>query len=177
MNANLLVIPGDSTVRLLLVQADSHATSVILRGTAAVVDHVRSVRDALTYLLTYEYDIVVLDQALPDMDGCDAIRRFRTQGVNAPVLMLTDFTCGKSRAQALRVGADDLLTKPFHRDELLARIEAVVRRRNGYTQSVLRVGPLEIDIASREVRVDGQPISVTRKEYSILELMALRKGG
>ncbi|MCW3475834.1 response regulator transcription factor [Limobrevibacterium gyesilva] len=166
-------------MRLLLVQghtAEAQAASTILGATGAVVDHVRTGGDALVYLQTYEYDMIVLDRSLADGEGCDALRRFRAQGFSTPVLMLADYTSGKSRAHALRLGADDLLSKPYDEDEFVARVEAVVRRRNGYARSVLRVGPLEIDMASREVRVDDRPLSVTRKEYSILELMALRKG-
>jgi len=166
-------------MRLLLVQghtAEAQASMTLLAATGAVVDHVRGGRDALVYLQTYEYDMVVLDRALADGDGCDALRRFRAQGFSTPVLMLADYTSGKSRAEALRLGADDLLTKPYDPEEFVARIEAVVRRRNGYARSVLRVGPLEIDMASREVRIDEQSLAVTRKEYAILELMALRKG-
>ena len=166
-------------MRILLAQghsAEAKTTSALLEGTGGIVDHVRTGRDALMFLQTYEYDIVVLDRALADGEGADALRRFRAQGFNTPVLMLVDFTTGKSRAQALRAGADDLLTKPYDQDEFLARLEAVVRRRNGFARSVLRVGPLEIDMASREVRIDEQPLAVTRKEYAILELMALRKG-
>jgi two-component system cell cycle response regulator CtrA len=127
------------------------------------------------YLQAYEYDTVVLDRALADMDGCEAVRRFRAQGFTTPVLMMLDQSSGHARAMALRSGVDDLVTKPIDREELIARIEATVRRRNGHAESLLRVGPLEIDMATREVRVEGQ-INVTRKEYSILELMALRKG-
>jgi two-component system cell cycle response regulator CtrA len=166
-------------MRLLLVQghtAEANAAISLLSATGAVVDHVRTAYDALVYLQTYEFDIVVLDRALPDMEGCDAIRRFRAQGFDTPVLLLTDATDGKARALALRTGADDLITKPYDKEELVARIEAIVRRRHGFSRSVLRVGPLEIDMSSREVRVDDNPISVTRKEYAILELMALRKG-
>ena len=166
-------------MRILLVQghtAEAKTTMALLGGTGGIVDHVRTGRDALMYLQTYEYDIVVLDRSLADGEGADALRRFRAQGFNTPVLMLADFASGKSRAQALRAGADDLLTKPYDADEFLARVEAVVRRRNGFARSVLRVGPLEIDIASREVRIEGEPLSVTRKEYAILELMAMRKG-
>jgi two-component system cell cycle response regulator CtrA len=166
-------------VRLLLVQshpAEAREAARILGETGAIVDHVNAVPDALMYLQAYEYDTVVLDRALAEMDGCDAVRRFRAQGFTTPVLMLLDQSSGHSRAQALRSGVDDLVTKPIDKEELVARIEATVRRRNGYAQSLLRVGPLEIDMASREVRVEGQPISVTRKEFAILELMALRKG-
>ena len=97
----------------------------------------------------------MLDRALADMDGCEAVRRFRAQGFNAPVLMLLDQSSGHVRALALRSGVDDLVTKPIDKEELIARIEATVRRRNGHAQSLLRVGPLEIDMATREVRVDG----------------------
>jgi two-component system cell cycle response regulator CtrA len=166
-------------VRLLLVQshpAEAREATRVLGKTGAVVDHVRTVPDAIMYLQTYEYDTVVLDRALAGMDGCEAVRRFRAEGFKTPVLMLLDQTSGHSRAQALRSGADNLITKPIDQEELVARIEATVRRCNGHARSLLQVGPLEIDMTSREVRVDGQPISVTRKQYSILELMALRKG-
>jgi two-component system cell cycle response regulator CtrA len=166
-------------MRLLLVQSNPAAAreaTRILGESGAIIDHVRTVADAIMYLQAYEYDTVVLDRALEDMDGMEAVRRFRSHGFDTPLLLLLDQCSGQTRAQALRNGADDLLTKPFDKDEFVARIEAIVRRRNGHARSVLRVGPLEIDMASREVRVDGQPIAVTRKEYSILELMALRKG-
>ena len=166
-------------MRLLLVQshpAEAREASRILGETGAVVDHVQAVPDALMYLQAYEYDTVVLDRALADMDGCEAVRRFRAQGFTTPVLMMLDQSSGHARAMALRSGVDDLVTKPIDREELIARIEATVRRRNGHAESLLRVGPLEIDMATREVRVEGQAINVTRKEYSILELMALRKG-
>ena len=166
-------------MRILLAQghsAEAKTTTGLLSATGGVVDHVRTGRDALMFLQTYEYDIVVLDRSLADGDGADALRRFRAQGFNTPVLMLVDQSTGKSRAQVLRAGADDLLTKPYDTEEFMARVEAVVRRRNGFARSILRVGPLEIDMASREVRIDDQPLAVTRKEYAILELMALRKG-
>ena len=166
-------------MRILLAQghtAEAKTTSALLESSGAVIDHVRSGREALSFLQTYEYDLVVLDRSLADGDGADALRRFRAQGFATPVLMVADFSTGKSRAQALRTGADDILAKPYDEDELLARVEAVVRRRHGFAQSTLRVGPLEIDMGSREVRVDDQPLAVTRKEFAILELMALRKG-
>jgi len=128
------------------------------------------------YLRAYEYSTIVLDGALEETDGLELVRGFRSRGFDTPLLLLLDQCSGPARAQALREGADDLLIKPWDKDEFVARIEAMVRRWHGHARSLLRVGPLEIDMATREVRVDGQPISVTRKEYSILELMALRKG-
>jgi two-component system cell cycle response regulator CtrA len=147
-----------------------------MRDSGAIIDHARTVAEAIMYLQAYEYDTIVLDRALEEMDGLGVVRRFRSQGFDTPLLLLLDQCSGQTRAQALRDGADDLLIKPCDKDEFVARIEAMVRRWHGHARSLLRVGPLEIDMASREVRIDGQPISVTRKEYSILELMALRKG-
>jgi two-component system cell cycle response regulator CtrA len=166
-------------MRLLLVQSNSAADREawrILAKSGAIIDHVRTVEEAIMYLQAYDYDTIVLDRALEDMDGLEVVRWFRSRGFNTPLLLLLDQCSGQTKAQALRNGADDLLIKPCDKDEFVARIEATVRRWHGHARSLLRVGPLEIDIATREVRIDGQPISVTRKEYSILELMALRKG-
>lgn len=166
-------------MRLLLVQSNSAAAreaSRVLGESRAIIDHVRTAAEATIYLEAYEYDAIVLDRALEEMDGLEVVRRFRSRGFDTPLLLLLDQCSGPTRAQALRNGADDLLINPYDKDEFVARIEAVVRRWHGHARSLLRVGPLEIDMASREVRVDGRPISVTRKEYSILELMALRKG-
>ena len=166
-------------MRLLLVQTNAlqaQATAAAFRSSGAVADQVGTAGEMFDFMQTYDYDIVVLDQELPDLDGVDAIRRLRAQRFTTPVLLLTASVDGRVNAVALRAGADDLLIKPYHGDELVARIESVVRRRNGYTRSVLKVGALAIDMASREVRVDGQPLAVTRKEFAILELMALRRG-
>ena len=166
-------------MRLLLVQSNPAAAreaTRVLSESGAIIDWVRSLNDAMMYLQAYEYDAIVMDRALEDMDGMEAVRWLRAHDFDTPLLLLLEQCSGQTRARALRNGADDLLTKPFDRDEFVARIEAIVRRRHGHARSLLRVGPLEIDMASREVRVEGQSIGVTGKEYSILELMALRKG-
>ncbi len=166
-------------MRILLVHghtAEARAAQATLSLGGVVVDHVRTAGDALAYLQTYEYDIAVLDGALPDLDGLAALRRFRAQGFDVPVLMLADIGSGRQRAEVLRAGADDLIAKPCDMEEMKARVEAVVRRRHGYAVSVLRVGPLEVDLSARAVRLAKQSISVTRKEYAILELLALRRG-
>ena len=165
-------------MRLLLVQAIlAEATlPAVLRDVGIVADLVETVDEAFDYLRTYEYDLIVLDQAPKGLDGVAALRRVRARQIATPILLLTASQCGQANAVALRDGADDLLVKPYHDDELVARIESIVRRRNGFARSALQVGPLEIDLASREVRVHGQSVSVTRKEFAILELMALRKG-
>ena len=166
-------------MRNLLVQSNPIAareTSLSRSESRAIIDHVRTVAEAIVYLQAYQYDTIVLDRALDETDGLEVVRRFRSQGFDTPLLLLLSQCSGQAKAQALRNGADDLLVKPCDKDEFVARIEAMVRRWHGHARSLLRVGPLEVDMATREVRVDGRPISVTRKEYSILELMALRKG-
>ena len=166
-------------MRILLAQghtAEAKTTSRLLESGGGVIDHVRTGRDALMFLQTYEYDLIVLDRSLADGEGSDALRRFRAQGFSAPVLMIGDFANGALRAQVLRAGADDVMTKPIDDVEFLARVDSIVRRRNGFARSVLSVGPLHMDMASREVRINDQLMPVTRKEYAILELMALRKG-
>lgn len=165
-------------MRLLLVQADVAEASLasILRKTGIVADLVETVDDAFDYLRTYAYDLIVLDQAPKGLDGVAALRRLRARQITTPILLLTASHCGQANAVALRDGADDLLVKPYHEDELVARIESIVRRRNGFARSALQVGPLVIDLASRQVSAHGQSVSVTCKEFAILELMALRKG-
>ena len=179
LSASAEAIDRITIMRILLVQghvAEAKTTTALLESSGGVVDHVRAGQDALTFLQTYDYDAVVLDRVLTDGEGADALRRFRAEGCAPPVLMVADCSTGKFRAHALRIGADDILPKPYDEDELLARVEAIVRRRHGFTQSILRVGPLAVDMGSRQVRIGSHPLAVTRKEFAILELLVLRKG-
>ena len=124
----------------------------------------------------YDYDIVLLDLNLPDMPGHEVLTKLRTAKVSTPVLILSGTTERDSKVRALRVGADDYLTKPFHRNELVARIRAIVRRSKGHSQSVIRTGKLAVNLDAKSVEVDGTRIHVTGREYGILELLSLRKG-
>jgi two-component system cell cycle response regulator CtrA len=124
----------------------------------------------------YDYDIVVLGLMLPDMDGAEVVRRMRAARDDTPVLALSDVAQTQARIRAFSAGADDVMSKPADTAELLARLQAIVRRSKGYSQPALRVGGLVLNLDSREVSVDGQPVHVTGKEYAILELLVLRKG-
>jgi two-component system cell cycle response regulator CtrA len=124
----------------------------------------------------YDYDIILLDLNLPDMSGTEVLRRLRAARVSTPVLVLTGIGELESKVAALSVGADDYLTKPFHRDELLARIQAVVRRSKGHSQSIIRTGELAVNLDAKTVDVGGARVHLTGKEYDIVELMSLRKG-
>ncbi len=166
-------------MRLLLAHAPNDAATAMIAALStagAVVDRVGTAAATIRQLSVTEYDAVVIDDGLPDSDGAETTRCIRLERFCAPVLVVTSSTDGYFRAKALRAGADDLLLKPYHADELLARVESITRRRPAMVRSMLRVGTLEIDIANRDVSANGRSICVTRNEFAILELLARRKG-
>ncbi len=166
-------------MRVLLVEDDltaSRGIVAMLKASAMVVDAVDSGEEALELARLYDYDIVILDLMLPDMEGYEVVRRLRAARVETPVLILSGLTRPQAKVKGFGMGADDFITKPFDSQELLARIHAVVRRAKGFSQPTLSVGPLLLNLGSREVSVEGRPVHLTGKEYGILELLTLRKG-
>jgi two-component system, cell cycle response regulator CtrA len=124
----------------------------------------------------YDYDIILLDLNLPDMHGYDVLKKLRVAKVQTPVLILSGIAEMDSKIRSFGFGADDYVTKPFHRDELVARIHAVVRRSKGHSQSIIRTGKLAVNLDAKTVEVDGARVHLTGKEYAMLELLSLRKG-
>jgi two-component system cell cycle response regulator CtrA len=124
----------------------------------------------------YDYDIILLDLNLPDMSGFEVLRSLRVSKVKTPVLILSGLAELEDKIKGLGFGADDYMTKPFHKDELVARIHAIVRRSKGHAQSVIQTGDLIVDLDTKTVEVDGARVYLTAKEHQILELLALRKG-
>ena len=124
----------------------------------------------------YDYDIILLDLNLPDMHGYDVLKKLRVAKVQTPVLILSGIAEMDSKVRSFGFGADDYVTKPFHREELVARIHAVVRRSKGHSQSVIRTGKLAVNLDAKTVEVDGARVHLTGKEYAMLELLSLRKG-
>ncbi len=124
----------------------------------------------------YDYDIILLDLNLPDMTGFDVLKSLRVSKVNTPILILTGQGDIETKVRGLGFGADDYMTKPFHKDELVARIHAVVRRSKGHSQSVITTGKLVVNLDAKTVEVAGQRVHLTGKEYQMLELLSLRKG-
>jgi two-component system, cell cycle response regulator CtrA len=168
-------------VRILLVEDDSTTTASItmmLRAEGHIVDATDLGEDGLEIGKLYDHDIILLDLMLPDIDGYEVLRRLRASRVRTPILILSGLgsTGPDPKIKGLGFGADDFLTKPFDRRELLARIQAIVRRAKGHSESVVRTGKLLVNLDSRMAEVDGEPLRLTTKEQSIIELLSLRKG-
>ncbi|MEZ5751648.1 MAG: response regulator transcription factor [Paracoccaceae bacterium] len=124
----------------------------------------------------YDYDLILLDLNLPDMAGMDVLRQIRMARVNTPILILTGEDSTDQKLKGFGGGADDYLTKPFHRDELVARIHAIIRRSQGHSQSVIHTGQISVNLDAKTVDVSGKAVHLTGKEYQMLELLSLRKG-
>jgi two-component system cell cycle response regulator CtrA len=166
-------------MRVLLVEDDlatSRGLVAMLKAASMIVDAVDSGEEALELARHYDYDIVLLDLGLPDMEGYEVVRRLRAARVETPVLILSGLSRPGAKVKGFSMGADDFITKPFDPPELVARIQAVVRRAKGFAQPTLSVGDLTLNLASREVTVGGVPVHLTGKEYAVLELLTLRKG-
>jgi two-component system cell cycle response regulator CtrA len=166
-------------MRVLLVEDDSNTAQSIelmLKSENFIVDSTDLGEDGLEIGKLYDYDIILLDLMLPDIDGYEVLRRLRSARVNTPILILSGLSELDNKIKGLGFGADDYLTKPFDKRELIARIQAIVRRSKGHSDSVIKTGKLSVNLDTRVVEVDSQPLHLTGKEYGILELLSLRKG-
>jgi two-component system cell cycle response regulator CtrA len=166
-------------MRVLLVEDDSNTAqsiALLLKSEGFICDTTDLGEDGLEIGKLYDYDIILLDLMLPDIDGYEVLRRLRAARVNTPILILSGLNEMDSKLKGLGFGADDYLTKPFDRRELIARIQAIVRRSKGHSESVIKTGKLAVNLDTRTVEIAGQPLHLTGKEYAILELLALRKG-
>lgn len=166
-------------MRILLVEDDAstaRSIELMLKAESWIVDVTDQGEDGLEIGQLYDYDLILLDIMLPDMDGYEVLRRLRQARVRTPILILSGLAELDAKIKGLGFGADDYVTKPFDRRELVARIQAIVRRSKGHSDSVIRTGKLTVNLDTRSVEVEGQPIHLTGKEYGILELLSLRKG-
>lgn len=124
----------------------------------------------------YDYDIILLDLNLPDIPGFTVLEELRKAEVETPVMIVSGNRDVDNKVRGLYLGADDYLTKPFHKDEMIARIYAIVRRAKGHAQSVIKTGNIKVNLDAKTVEVDGARLQVTGKEYQLLEILSLRKG-
>lgn len=166
-------------MRALIAAGDAFAAARIramLAKESLVCDATDLGRDSFVLSKFYDYDIILLDLRVPDIGGYTLLQQLRAAGVRAPVLIVSQRGEIDEKVKFLRSGADDFLTKPFDRRELVARILAIVRRSKGHCQSTIRTGKLALNLDTRIVSVEGAPVKLTPKEYGILELLSLRKG-
>jgi two-component system cell cycle response regulator CtrA len=166
-------------MRILLVEDDpttSKSIEMMLQNANLNVYATDLGEEGIDLAKLYDYDLILLDLNLPDMNGHDVLRQLRLAKVETPILILSGADDTENKLKGFGFGADDYMTKPFHRQELIARIHAIVRRSKGHAQSVIATGKFAVNLDAKTVEVDGRPVHLTGKEYQMLELLSLRKG-
>ena len=166
-------------MRVLLVEDDAataQGIEMMLKGEGYNVYTTDLGEEGLDLGKLYDYDIIILDLNLPDMHGYEVLKKLRLSKIETPILILSGMSEPDDKVKGLVFGADDYLTKPFNKSELVARINAIVRRSKGHAQSIIGTGKLTVNLDTRAVEIESQPLHLTGKEYGILELLSLRKG-
>jgi two-component system cell cycle response regulator CtrA len=166
-------------MRVLLIEDDSAAAQSIelmLKSESFTVYTTDLGEEGIDLGKIYDYDIILLDLNLPDMSGFEVLRSLRLSRVKTPTLILSGLAGVEDKVKGFGVGADDYMTKPFHKDELVARIHAIVRRSKGHAQSVIQTDDLVVNLDTKTSEVNGARVHLTGKEYAMLELLSLRKG-
>lgn len=166
-------------MRILMIEDDattSQSVEMMLQSAGMSVYATDLGEDGLELAKLYDYDLILLDLNLPDMSGYDVLKKLRASKINTPVLILSGLDDTADKIKGFGVGADDYVTKPFDRAELVARINSIVRRSKGHAASIIEIGKLRINIDAKAVEADGKPVHLTGKEYQLLEVLAVRKG-
>jgi two-component system copper resistance phosphate regulon response regulator CusR len=169
----------EGAMRILLVEDEAKMAGFIERGLAAeryAVDVARDGREGLDFAVAYHYDLIILDLMLPFLNGSDVLRKIRDRNTQVPVLILTARDAMQDKVKNFEAGADDYLTKPFAFEELLVRIKALLRRGPVNRSSSIKVGDLELDRLTQQVKRGGRRIELTLKEYALLEYLLVNAG-
>ena len=170
---------GRTVMRVLLIEDDRAAAQSIelmLRSERFNVYTTDLGEEGIDLGKLYDYDIILLDLNLPDMSGFEVLRSLRVSKVKTPILILSGIASIEHKVKGLGYGADDYMTKPFHKTELIARVQAIVRRSRGYAQSVVQIGDLTVNVDAKTVHIKQVRVNLTGKEYQMLELLSLRRG-
>ncbi len=166
-------------MRVLLIEDDvstANSIELLLAAEGMICDKTSVGEEGVEIGRIYDYDIIILDLCLPGIDGYEVLLRLRSAKVKTPILILSGLSGAEQKIKGLGFGADDYLTKPFNRGELIARIQAVVRRSKGHSESVIRFDKVCLNLDTRTVEVNDTKVHLTSKEYAILELLAMRRG-
>ncbi|GAB1363300.1 response regulator transcription factor [Rhodobacter sp.] len=166
-------------MRILLVEDDpttSRSIELMLTHANLNVFCTDMGEDGIDLAKLYDYDLILLDLNLPDISGHEVLRQLRLARVETPILILSGSDDTESKLKGFGFGADDYMTKPFHREELVARIHAIIRRSKGHSQSMIRTGKVNVNLDAKTVEAEGTSVHLTGKEYQMLELLSLRKG-
>ncbi len=166
-------------MRVLLIEDDSstaQSIELMLKSESFNVYTTDLGEEGIDLGKLYDYDLIMLDLNLPDMSGYEVLRSLRVSKVKTPILILSGLAGIEDKVRGLGFGADDYMTKPFHKDELVARIHAIIRRSKGHAQSIITTGELKVNLDTKTVEAGGQRVHLTGKEYQMLELLSLRKG-
>jgi two-component system, OmpR family, response regulator len=178
MNGEMLATCAAVSMRLLIVEDEEdlrRGLEQALREEGYAVDGAGEGTDALYKAEAWDYDAIILDVMLPGLDGWEILQRLRRKK-KTPVLLLTARDAVRDRVHGLDLGADDYLVKPFDLDELLARVRAMIRRGAGAPSPLLVFGPVSINTAARTIAVEGKDITLTAREYALIEYLASRRG-
>ena len=166
-------------MRVLLIEDDpatAQSIELMLRNANLNVYTTDLGEEGIDLAKLYDYDLILLDLNLPDITGYDVLKKLRLSKVDTPILILSGLDETENKIKGFGFGADDYLTKPFNREELVARIHAIVRRSKGHAQSIISTGKVKVNLDAKTVEVDSKPVHLTGKEYQMLELLSLRKG-
>ena len=166
-------------MRILITDKDkafNQGLAFFLKSKKAVVDSVYSAEGCEEMAGLYDYDVIISSLLLPDKSGTELLKRLRNNGISTPFIVLSTISSVAKKIECFDLGADDYVQRPCDKNELLARIRAVIRRSHGYAQALVKVGDMTLNLDTKVVKIAGKTLNLTGKEYALLELLALRKG-